>query len=283
MKTNFFETLSQAKAVLVSLLFLVGIAGLDYLTGSELSFSVFYLIPIYLVTWIFSRRTSYFFCALAAMLWLSIDYLSNKGYSNNLIPLWNTGVRLSFFILFSSLLMELKKRLAIETGLADKDGLTGIYNARAFKKLCSDFLELAVRHRHSVAIGYIDVDDFKTVNDNLGHAEGDKVLKTVANTLNQCIRTTDILGRLGGDEFAVLLMETNEEGAKTMFGRMQKELIQSAADNKWPIGFSIGVAIFPAGVIDVEEAINRADCVMYHIKKSCKNSLQFESIGEVTS
>lgn len=262
--------------VAAGLALMVLVAVLDHLTGFELSFSVFYLLPIVLVTWYSQRWIGYLFSGAAAITWLFIDYASNHTYSNNLIPLWNSGVRLSFFLVTATLLAELKARLKYEKTMAKIDGLTEIFNARAFKELAGSFLELAARHRHPVALGYIDVDNFKTVNDRLGHSEGDRVLKAVAGTLKRCVRTTDVVGRLGGDEFAVFLPESDSAGARVMFTRIHEEL-QSAADaGDWPIGFSVGVAVFTAVPDSIDDALKIADSLMYRVKKAGKNNLLYE-------
>jgi len=207
-----------------------------------------------------------------------VDYTSSHTYSNGLIPVWNTCVRLSFFLVTCSLLVELKARFKYEETLAKTDGLTGILNARSFKERSGNFLELAARHCHPVVLGYIDVDNFKAVNDGFDHSEGDRVLKTVANTLTQCVRTTDVVDRLGGDEFAIFLPETDIKGAKVMFGRIHKDLVKSAADAGWPIGFSVGVAVFSAIPDTVDEALKVADSLMYRVKKSGKNNLLYQEL-----
>jgi diguanylate cyclase (GGDEF)-like protein len=125
-------------------------------------------------------------------------------------------------------------------------------------------------------LGYIDVDHFKAVNDGYGHSEGDRVLKSVANTLTHCVRTTDVIGRRGGDEFAVFLPETDRAGAQVMFARIQKELKLTVVNGGWPIGFSIGVAVFVALPDLIDDALKIADSLMYRVKKGGKNKLIYE-------
>lgn len=273
---RYFAGKSPTQVAVFSLFLLASVALIDHFTGSELSFSIFYLIPIVLVTWYSPRWVGPVFCGFAAILWLVVDYTSSHAYSNAFIPLWNSGVRLSFFLVTSALLFELKTRLENENLRARVDGLTGIFNARAFKELSGNFLELADRHHRPVVLGYIDVDNFKTVNDSLGHSEGDRVLKAVAKTLMHCVRTTDVVGRLGGDEFAIFLPETDAAGAEVMFGRIHADLIRMAREGGWPIGFSVGVAIFPAVPDSVDAALKIADGLMYRVKKAGKNNLVYE-------
>lgn len=273
---NFLDSKSVAIVVAMGLALLSSVAVLDHLTGYELSFSVFYLLPIVLVSWFSKRWVGYAFCLLSSCVWLLVDFMSSHVYSNDLIPFWNSSVRLSFFLITSSLLIELKKRLSVERNMASTDGLTGLLNARVFKELTGSLLDLAKRHRHSVVLGYIDVDNFKGINDQLGHSEGDHVLREVAAILKESARTTDVVGRLGGDEFAVFLPESDLVGAKVLFGRMHEELTRAAAKRNWPIGFSIGVAGFPDAPDCTDQALKRADALMYRVKKSGKNNLVFE-------
>jgi diguanylate cyclase (GGDEF)-like protein len=126
------------------------------------------------------------------------------------------------------------------------DGLTQVLNARAFKGLVSIPLEMANRHQHSTTFCYIDLDNFKAVNDSLGHHVGDYVLKIVATTLNRCVRTTDAVGRLGGDEFIIFMPESGDKEAQIAITRIHEELMKNMAAHDWPIGFSIGVAVFPS-------------------------------------
>lgn len=273
---DYFEKKSHAGVGAVSLCLLAFISVLDHMTGYELSFSIFYLLPIVLVAWCLQPWIGFAFCFLAAGAWLLVDFTSSHVYSNHLIPVWNTTVRLSFFLITASLLVELKKRLVIEKNMAKVDGLTGLLNARAFKEASSRLLDLSIRHNHPVTLGYVDVDNFKGVNDLLGHSEGDRVLKEVAGTLDRFVRTTDVTGRLGGDEFAVFLPETDLAGAQILFRRMHQELTGVALKGNWPIGFSVGVAVFPLAPGCIDEALKRADDLMYRVKKSGKNNLIYQ-------
>ena len=128
-----------------------------------------------------------------------------------------------------------------------------------------------------MAVSYTPLDVYKRqVNDTSGHSEGDRVLKNVANALTGSVRTTDVVGRLGGDEFAILLPEADYADAQTMFRRVRDELARESADNGWPIGFSIGVAVFPRVPSSIDEAMKIADQLMYRVKTAGKNGIVYE-------
>lgn len=273
---KYLDGRSSAQVIALGLLVVASVGALDHLTGYEFSFSIFYLLPIVLVTWYTQKWVGFFFCGLSALIWLFVDYTSGQTYSNGLIPFWNSGVRLGFFLVTSHLLVQFKTSLRHEQVLAKTDGLTGVLNARAFKDLSRHLFMSAARYRRPTVLGYIDIDNFKAVNDASGHTEGDRILKTVANTLTRCVRATDVVGRLGGDEFVILLPEATFADAQKVFGNIREALMQDCADVDPPIGLSIGVAVFSGVSSTIDEALKIADRLMYRVKKAGKNSIIYE-------
>lgn len=258
------------------------VAFVDHLTGYELSFSIFYLLPVAVGAWFLRGAHIYVVCGACAVTWGIVDYTSGHIFSSVAIPLWNTAVRAGFFLIVAMLVSELRDALRLQETLARMDGLTGIANARAFKQACNRLCELSVRNSRPFAIGYIDLDNFKSVNDSLGHSTGDLVLKATADSLAIRLRVSDVCARLGGDEFAVLLPETDINGAKIVFGELHNRLVNFASRNHWPIGFSIGVAIFHLNKGDPDEIIRCADDLMYRVKRTGKNNVQFEEFDQLT-
>lgn len=263
--------------VTISGLMLIALVGLvDYLTGNEISFSFFYLVPIVLVTWFSPRLVGFAACGVAAAVWFYVDAATGATYSHWAIPIWNAIVRLLFFFLTTFLLGQLRSQLAREESLAQIDGLTNLLNARAFKDIASRSLQLAARNQRPVALGYIDVDNFKEINDRRGHTAGDNVLRAVAETLKGSARATDVIGRLGGDEFVVFMPEVSLAGARTAFAKVHESLTRLAGNNHWPIGFSMGIAVFPSAPVSIDEVIKAADGLMYRVKRGNKNDVLFE-------
>ena len=173
------------------------------------------------------------------------------------------------------MLNQLKIRLGIETRLSRTDNLTGLLNVRGFTEQAEKLFILAARHKRPVTLAYIDLDNFKQVNDKLGHSEGDKALRVVSEQFLSSLRATDVAGRFGGDEFAILLPETDEVGAKSIFNKLRSELIQETQKHNWPIGFSMGVVSFDSPAFHLDEAIRIADSLMYQVKSSGKNHIVF--------
>lgn len=268
---------SRLKIIILGLAgtMLVGVA--DYCTGYELSFSVFYLIPVAVVVWFSSYWLGVVMCIISAVIWLVIDMKSGQVYSNDLILYWNAAVRLIFFLATSYLLAEVKLRLEREAMLARTDGLTQLLNLRAFRDISSVLMRLAERHQHSAVLAYIDLDNFKTINDTHGHHEGDRVLQHVANILAESVRSTDVVARIGGDEFAIFMPEMEKEEVEHAFSQIREMLLREAAVMGWPIGYSIGVAVFQCPPADINDALKIADRLMYRVKGTGKNNILFEN------
>ncbi|MBN2539049.1 MAG: GGDEF domain-containing protein, partial [Deltaproteobacteria bacterium] len=158
------------------------------------------------------------------------------------------------------------------------DELTGVPNRRLFYVQLENTIHLAKRNDQKFTLLYLDLDDFKEVNDQLGHAAGDIVLQKVAKKICGCLRKSDVLARMGGDEFAVILPEAKEEKDIEIVTRKILHVMDS--DFKIhgrivSIGVSIGASIFQADTTNAEELIRQADEAMYQAKRSGKNRCEF--------
>ncbi len=159
---------------------------------------------------------------------------------------------------------------------AKTDFLTGISNYRDMQESFDNALEAAKEDNKSLSVMFIDIDNFKLVNDTYGHIEGDKVLKNVARTLISVCKNTDIVSRRGGDEFTVLLIDCNMEKAKKVAERLRKSIEQfeyrSQSGTEHKITVSIGISSFPETAIDGTVLIEQADSALYKAKSLGKNS-----------
>lgn len=270
-----FRRTSRTVIIVVSVLLVGAVAALDNATGSELSFSIFYLLPVSLTAWYVGGWSGQAISVLAAGVWFAIDATGGSFYSSPFIPFWNAAVRLGFFVLVAQLLANVQRHLKLEESLARIDGLTGAMTGRTFRHSALEIIGLAGRSGKPFTLVYVDLDDFKKINDTRGHAEGDRTLKAVASALMNSVRRTDIVGRLGGDEFAVLLPETAQIGAREVIEKIRANLKAADDDAGWPIGASIGAAVFLEPPGNPDEAISGADDLMYRAKRSGKNSTVF--------
>lgn len=257
---------------------LTGLIGVvDFLMGYEMAFSVFYVLPVALVTWLTSRRLGLMTSLAGAFVWLGADVATGHPYSYPLIPIWNTLIRLAFFVIITLLLSALKRTTEREREFARIDNLTGAVNPRFFYDLAQMEIDRFQRYEHPFTLAYIDLDNFKTVNDQFGHPTGDQVLRIVASSARKYLRKTDVIARLGGDEFALLLPETNEESARVALSKIQDGLLEEMRIGNWPITFSIGVLTCSAAPHTTEELVRMADELMYSVKHDSKNSIKYST------
>ncbi|MBM3569852.1 MAG: diguanylate cyclase [Alphaproteobacteria bacterium] len=160
--------------------------------------------------------------------------------------------------------------------LSLRDALTGLYNRRAFLEQVSARMAAARRMMRPAALLYVDLDNFKQVNDRLGHPAGDAALRAVARLLERANRAADLVARLGGDEFALWLDETDRGGAVAKAEHLltvAAELAPLSAPGAKPLGFSIGIAMFdPESGEGVEALTTRADAAMYKVKQAGKGT-----------
>ena len=270
----FTEKVSKSLWITIGLVLLCVVGLLDYLTGYELSFALFYLFPIALVTWFTSGKFGVITAFVSAGIWLTADILAGQVYSHKVVYLWNTAIRLGFFLL-TVLSLRLGKTLERERALARSDYVTGVVNARFFRDLAQREIDRSARYLHPFTIAYIDVDNFKAINDAFGHATGDKVLSAVADSMQQHLRKTDVVARVGGDEFVILLPEIGTEAAQAVISKMRQRLSEEMQDKSWPVTFSIGVLTFTAVPVSADEMLTMADKMMYTVKNSGKNNISY--------
>jgi diguanylate cyclase (GGDEF)-like protein len=274
---NFLERQPPDVTICTSVILLVIIGYFDYITGVEFSFSIFYLLPIMLVTWLIGKKAGIIMAVCCSVTWLSADYFATVAYSHPLVPYWNTIVMLGIFLIFTYITAEFREMLDREKKMSRTDILTAAANRRHFFELAEMEIKRSSRYRRPFTVAYIDLDDFKYVNDHFGHSVGDELLRCVSNTISQNVRVTDVFARLGGDEFVVMLPESDDHAAiRNLVNKLQEKLLFAMKEKQWPITFSIGVIIFVKPPATVDEMINLPDELMYSIKRSGKNMVRFE-------
>ena len=196
---------------------------------------------------------------------------------------------------------ELDLKMAIiaereqQAWLAAHDSLTGLPNRRGLEERLVQSMARASRHEHLLAVGMLDIDDFKPINDTYGHALGDRLLRTVAQRLQETLRATDFVARLGGDEF-ILVMEDLQSlhDLETVLAKIQEAieapfLLSSALpeDIRVTVGASLGLTIFPFDEGSSDLLLRHADQALYAIKEEKGRRKRFwryyqESLGEDT-
>lgn len=276
----YLERQSSPVLMTVSILLIILLGLIDYLTGFELSFSFFYLIPVSITAWGIGKNAGFSISIICAITWVGSNLLAGETYTNNFVAIWNTFIRLGFFSVVTLLIHALHIVLEEERSLARTDPLTGALNRRAFYDILAAKNLLALRNQRPSTLVYIDVDNFKEINDRRGHVVGDSVLKTLVDTIQENIRGSDFLARLGGDEFAALLTEADQPAAKITVERIRKKLHGAMQAQDWDITFSIGVLTFTNPPASVGKMVGLTDHLMYQVKSNGKNDAIYSVYGE---
>ncbi len=157
--------------------------------------------------------------------------------------------------------------------LAQHDPLTGLLNRHAFAERFHQSLALAARHGKQMAVLFVDLDNFKEINDALGHSNGDRILSVLAGKLLACVRTTDAVIRYGGDEFVMLLSEVAQPAdAFAVADKVRKRAAESMAMDGQQVSLqlSIGVSLYPDDGNSLDALVQKADSAMYQAKAASK-------------
>jgi diguanylate cyclase (GGDEF)-like protein len=255
---------------------LIGFLGLlDYLTGDEFTFSLFYLAPILLITWIANLKVGQLLSLLSALTLIGVQVAVGLEYSHPIFYFLNTVVRIAVYFILTGLVDKLKETQKKEQLAARTDFVTGVANRRYFMELLETEIERIRRYPHPITVVYMDMDNFKQVNDLFGHKMGDEVLRYIASELKSRLRKTDIIARLGGDEFALLLPAARLQEAEIVISKVRANLAEEMQQRNWPVTFSMGAVVCLAPLHSAEQIIDMADKLMYEVKNSTKNDVRF--------
>ena len=277
---NGHKKLLKSLLAIFCLLLAILIGVIRYLTGPEFALSLFYLFPIILGTWYVGQWAGVLLSVVSALSWLMADLAMRHAFSSTLIPFLNEAFRLAVFLIITFILVKLKKAIDTHKAMARTDSLTLVHNRRAFQDLADLELAKARRSKKPLSVLYVDIDNFKRINDRFGHRIGDTLLCSVAKTIKANIRATDTVARLGGDEFGILLAETDSGAVALVARKLKEKLLGLMQDYNWPVTFSIGVVTFEKPPDSVDQLIDAADAQMYFAKNNGKNRIHYKIVAE---
>ncbi len=176
--------------------------------------------------------------------------------------------------------IEALENIQMITNYANRDYLTGLYNRRYFFKAMNEYVKQVKENGETFAIGMIDIDHFKNVNDTYGHDVGDKVITSLADILRSSTNPKDLVSRFGGEEFCVVLKNTNQHRAKEIFNRLREEtenfIYQLENEEYVKFTISIGAVMFNEEE-SLQENIDEADMLLYKVKNSGRNQVIFQA------
>lgn len=244
---------------------------LGTITDTDFTLAFFYLLPISFVSW-FAGRTAGVTIALVGAGTRIFNYPFMKA---EMLPLvWKSGTVFAFFSVIAVLIAKVRELLKHEREMARTDHLTKAVNARAFIEILDNEALRQRRHNIPFSLAYIDIDDFKKINDEFGHKIGDSVLQSFVQTASDSLRKTDVVARLGGDEFALLLTNTDEESALAVMKKLLECLHMNCTLPHKRVTFSIGLLVCAGSSASAEELLTLADNLMYEAKKGGKNNIR---------
>jgi diguanylate cyclase (GGDEF)-like protein len=183
-------------------------------------------------------------------------------------------------LLVRSIRYAIERKRAEErlTFLAQYDQLTGLVNRTLFRDRLVQAMARSKRLQQPLGLMLLDLDRFKAVNDTLGHAVGDQLLKAVAGRLHECVREVDTVARMGGDEFTIILEGLScEQDIATVARRITGSLASPfhIQEHQASIGVSIGITVYPSDDHEIDDLLKHADAAMYRAKQQGGNSFQF--------
>lgn len=269
--TEYLGTLPKPVLIVLGTVWLIAVSAADYFTHFTylLEFSPFYLVPVSFFSWFIGKRSG----ITASILSVAISFMVRFKDAPGAVAYWNALIFAALYITATLLIVQLKGLYERERDLSRIDPLTKIPNRRALHEAASQAKSLAERNRVPLSICYVDVDNFKSINDRFGHNAGDRVLAVAAATIAGALRPSDVVARMGGDEFAVLLPGTHWNDAAGIMRRVGDQLQHAMRQHNWPVTFSIGIASFSPPLASVAEMLAEADKAMYVQKKRGREPL----------
>ncbi|MDD2272560.1 MAG: GGDEF domain-containing protein [Desulfuromonadaceae bacterium] len=274
--------MTESRLVFTISLLCVILAGyLDLQTGDRISMILLYSVPILLSSRYCGRVEGIIVAVGAAASWFVFNVLYSHPEASGAILSWNAFNRVGVFALIAyTVTLQAKLRISLEREKlrANTDRLTGLLNKGAFRDRVEGEMNRARRYNHPISLAFIDLDNFKHVNDTQGHARGDKLLQDVAETIVLTIRNTDLVARVGGDEFSVFLPETGEREVRMAIEKLVKALDIMTSQSGWQVTASIGVVTCTEVNDTYDELLGKADKLMYAAKEKGKNAAEFATV-----
>ena len=252
------------------ILLTLGVYWVNVLTPPAARLGILYIIPVLLVTWTEGLAWGIVFAVVTTGFREAIAWVQMPADTP---MVWRvvTGVAyLAVLGVAMAGLQTLRRSQAQLARLVTQDALTNVLNARAFADRLTQELDRNRRYPRPLALMYMDLDNFKVINDTHGHQTGDAVLRLVADSMRSSVRHADVVGRLGGDEFAVLMPETDAALADAAAKRLIAGL-RNVFKGTPNVTASIGVVSCAATDASTDDLLRRADQAMYDAKKSGKD------------
>lgn len=271
----------SSKIVLILTILLICIIGFfNYLSGKDLNLFILSLIPCIFSAWYFKTNSLAKFSVFISVFMNFIIDLNLKSDVSLIIIVINNILRFSIFYCMIYLVLYIKRINQKLENLSLQDPLTRLSNKRSYLINGDYEIKKMKRYENPLSFIFIDLDNFKIVNDTLGHKKGDELLLLTANILKNNLRETDTVARIGGDEFAIILPNMDKDIVKDKINNIHTQLYTTFNEIcTCNVSSSIGIATFFTPPKNIYEATEYADRIMYKIKKTDKNGILQEVIN----
>lgn len=273
---------AQRLTFIVSFLIIFGVSYVYKAVGTDISLMLLYAVPVLLSSRYCGKKEGLLVAFCATLSWFTVTVVHVSPDEEITVLTWNTLTRLGIFSLIAyTVALQARLRISLnrERLRADTDHLTGLLNKEAFRKRVEEEINRSRRYQHTLTLVFLDLDNFKVVNDTQGHARGDKLLQQVSQTINDTIRKTDVAGRIGGDEFAICYPETDAEQARKVIQKLLASMDIMTSQSGWQITASIGVLTCTEFCESFDILLGKADQLMYEAKVNGKNNAVFMTTG----
>ncbi len=274
---DFFGRIPKPLTLLIAVGIMLLTGYIDYLVDPEISLRAFYLPPVIISAWYVGRRAGLAMAFACAVTWFLAD-IEDAPPRLFWAPYWNGALLSVYFGIIAQTVSTLKSAHEELKRKAVVDSLTGALNRHGLEERLEIELFRTSRGALPLSAAYVDLDNFKSMNDTFGHKKGDELLAFVAQAFLKRLRKTDIFARLGGDEFIAVLPETEPADAQRVITEVTQEIRQHAAQHQYLVSLSIGLAAFMRAPASIQEVIDTSDKLMYEVKHASKDALRLHII-----
>ena len=268
---NRLESLPRSAAVGVVLVLCLAVGWIDYATGTEVRVLPLYFTATSFGAWRLGRSGVSVSVASALSTWIAAQWFDPANQWSSAIWISNIATQGAALLFVGMLVATLTEQLRVANAANRRDSLTGLRNRHGLLSDTAIAIELCRRNERAIALAFVDLDNFKQVNDRLGHKAGDLLLQVCAGVIQQNCRSTDIAARLGGDEFVIAMPELQSAEAQVVMDRLRQTFTAQPEVADSQVSMTIGVLVAPRADLTIESLLTRADSLMYEAKRAGKD------------
>jgi diguanylate cyclase (GGDEF)-like protein len=242
--------------------------------GESVTLIDFLFVPVVGVGWFASRRWCGYLVAVIAALDTVVVAMLAETQASLGVAAASGAARFCLYLVVLWLLGMMRRERASHKHAVATDQQTGAVNATTFQTVASSEIRRSQRYQHEISLAYLDIDDFKEINDRLGHPEGGRVLLELSHVMRSAVRSVDTVARIGGDEFAIVMPETGAASARAVIARMECEMARVRTADGSRVRCSVGLVTFDRPPESLTELIGAADELLYRAKQLGKDRVE---------